>query len=968
MRSHNSGIAIAAIRIHGQTAFQSAIRNPQSNMPDWKPEIRRQLAKLELAPTREAGITEELAQHLEDRYRDLSLGGATPAEAYRQTLAELSENEVLTQELRRVERRVTSEPIVLGTNRRTNMIADLWQDMRFGARLLVKQPAFTLIAVLSLALGIGANTAIFSLVDAVLLKSLPVKDPGALAQLKWAAGNSFRVSYNGVANRDELPGLRVATSFTYATFKDLQARQQSFTGLFAFAPLEQLNVNVSGQSEIASGQVVTGDYYNTLGLTPQIGRALTTSDDQASAPAAVVLSHHYWRRRFGGDPTVIGKQINLNNAAFTVVGVTPPTFNGTMGNAQAPDLTIALAQEPLVRPGASALRDQLSWWLMIMGRMKPGVTREQAQAELAVGFQQRALAERRAPQSPNQSAQLAAGDMPRLMVAPGRQGDTHWGRAYYKSLYLLMAVGGLVLLLACANVANLLLARALGRQKEIAVRLALGAGRGRLLRQLVTESLLLALAGGAVGIVIALWGRDLLLSLQFPGQDMAALQTGVSALDWRLLGLTIAVSVATGLLFGLAPAWQTTRVDLTPALKETGRGSHGQARSRLSQTLVVAQVALSLLLLVGAGLFIRTLRNLQQINPGFEAQNLLLFRVDPRLSGYQGEQITSLYQRLFARLEAVPGAQAATFSRHPLLSGSRGIRPLFVAGQDTSLTDPTSGYVHIVRANFLETMRVPILLGRDLREQDDAQGPKAAVINQALARRLFPNQNPVGQRIGFTAETASQFEIVGVSQDAKYDNLRESPPPTIYIPWLQEGRIGQMNIEVRTTTDPALLLTAIRQAAHEVDGNLPLFDVKTQIEQSAQSMAQERLFAALLSFFGLLALLLAAVGLYGVLAASVAQRTQEIGIRIALGAHPRDVLRLVIGQGMRLVVPGVVIGLAGAYAATRWIASFLYDVNAVDWPTYGLIAALLLAVALLACWIPARRATKIDPLLALRCE
>jgi predicted permease len=373
-------------------------------------------------------------------------------------------------------------------------------------------------------------------------------------------------------------------------------------------------------------------------------------------------------------------------------------------------------------------------------------------------------------------------------------------------------------------------------------------------------------------------------------------------------------------------------------------------------------------LLVGAGLFIRTLRNLQQVNTGFDARNLLLFRVDPRLSGHQGEQTNTLYQRLFARLEAVPGVQAVTFSRHPLLSGSRGVRPFFVTGQNAASDGPSAAHVHIVRANFLETMSVPVELGRSLREQDDARAPKAAVVNQTFARRYFSNQNPIGQRFGFSPETASQIEIVGVAGNAKYDSLREETPPTIYVPWLQEARVGQMNFEVRTVGDPAPLLPAIRQAVREVDGNLPLFDVKTQVEQASQSLAQEWLFATLLSFFGLLALLLAALGLYGVIAHSVAQRTQEIGIRVALGAQPRDVLRLVIGQGMRLVAPGILLGLAGAYGVTRWIASFLYEVRAVDWPTYSLIAALLLVVALLACWIPARRATKVDPLVALRSE
>jgi predicted permease len=939
-------------------------------MPEWESEIRRRLAKLNPETTREAAIVEELAQHLDDCYAELLSSGATESEAYRQTLSELSESETLRRELRRMERQAAPDPIVLGTNRRKNMIADLWQDLRFGARMLAKQPGFTLIAALSLALGIGANTAIFSLVDAVLLRNLPVRAPAALVQFKWAAGDSFRVPYNGYYDRDqtELPGLRVATSFTYGAFTQLQMRQQTLSDLFAFATVEQLNVNLNGQSEIAKGLVVSGNYHNALGVTPLRGRLLIAADDRADTPAVAVLSAQYWERRFDSDPAAIGKQININNAAFTIVGVTPAVFQGTLGSAQAPDVTIALAHEPLAHADSSALRSQTLWWLMVMGRMKPGVTRQQVQTELATFFQQRALAERNAAQNAGPALQLDAAHMPRLLVAPGRQGDTNWGRYYAKSLYLLLVVGALVLLLACINVATLLLARAAGRQKEIAVRLALGASRGRLLRQLLAESSLLALAGGAVGIWLAIWGRDLLLRLQFSGPELTGLQAGLAGLDGRLLGFTLAVSLLTGLLFGLAPAWQATRLNLTPALKDTGRGSNGPARARLSRALVVAQVALSFLLLVGAGLFIRTLRNLQQVETGFAAQNLLLFRVDPRLSGYRNEQINGLYQQLFARLEAVPGVQAVTFSRHPLLSGSRGIRPLFVARQNSAPADPLGAHVHIVRANFLETMNVPVRLGRGLREQDDARAPKAAVINQTLARRLFPNQNPIGQRFGFSAEVASQIEIVGVAQDAKYDSLRDDAPPTVYVPWLQESRVGQMNFEVRTAGDPTVMLSAIRQAMREVDGNLPLFDVKTQVEQTTEALAQERLFAALLSFFGLLALLLAALGLYGVIAHSVAQRTREIGIREALGAQPRDVLRLVIGQGMRLVAPGVLIGLAGAYGATRWIASFLYEVRAVDWPTYSLIAALLLAVALVACWIPARRAAKVDPLVALRCD
>jgi predicted permease len=828
----------------------------------------------------------------------------------------------------------------------------LWQDLRYGARMLLKQPGFTLIAVLTLALGIGANTAIFSLVDTILLKSLPVRDPASLVQFKWAAGDSFRgFSFDGTTDREELPGLRVATSFAPATYELLRTQNRTLSDLFAYTPIDQLNVNVGGQAEIASGQAVTGNYHQALGVTPWLGRTLTPDDGKADAPAVAVLSHRYWQRRFGSNAAVIGQQINLNNKAYTIAGITPPAFTGTQGDGQAPDLTLVLA--------GTRLRQPAYWWLRVMGRLKPGVTPQQAQAELAGLFLQSALAERQP------SVSVTQADTPRLIVAPGRRGETDWARDYQKPLSLLMAVVALVLLIACANVANLLLARAVGRQKEIAVRLALGAGRFRLLRQFLTESILLSLLGGALGVLLAYWVRDLLLALRFPGREMSALE---AALDWRVLGFTLAVSLLTGIVFGLAPAWQATRVDLTPALKDTGRSSSAATRSRLSRALVVAQVALSLVLLAGAGLFVRTLRNLQQVDIGFEARNLLLFRVDPRLSGYQGEQIPPLYQRLFARLEAVPGVQAVSFSRHPLLAGSSGSRSTYFAGQNVSTTDPPDVYVHIVRANFLATMNTPVLQGRGFTERDNAQGPKVAVINQALARRYFPNQNPLGQYLGFDPDKARQMEIVGVAQDAKYDSLREATPPTIYLPWLQEERIGQMNFEVRTAGDPLALWPAIRQAAREVDGNLPLFDVKTQAAQIAQRMAQERLFAALLSFFGALALLLASLGLYGSLSHAVALGARELGIRMALGAQTNDVIRLVIGQGLRLVLPGVVLGLAGAFAATRMVKSFLHGVAPTDWLTFSLTALLLLAVSLIACWIPARRATKVDPMIALRCD
>jgi len=502
---------------------------------------------------------------------------------------------------------------------------------------------------------------------------------------------------------------------------------------------------------------------------------------------------------------------------------------------------------------------------------------------------------------------------------------------------------------------------------------ALGAGRFRLIRQLLTESVLLAMLGAGFGSLFAIWIKDVLLSVsEWGGAGMEALNP---QLDLRVLGFTFLLSLVTGVLFGLAPAWRATRVDLTPALKDTGRNSSGLARSWLSKGLVITQVALSFLLLVGAGLMLRTLHNLQTTEAGFNRENLLLFDVVPRQLGYKGERLANLYRQLFARLDAVPGARGVTCSSEALLSTGRYNKSIFVAGapvannSDNQPAENGSAQFLGVRENFLETMGIPLLQGRTLRPQDDEQSPRVAVVNQAFAQQFFPNQNPLGKRFGLNASTANQIEIVGLSADAKYTSLRDEIKPTFYIPWSQElGELRSMTFEIRAAGELSALVAAVREAVRSVESNLPVTDVKTQIEQSDETLRVERLFARLLSFFGALALLLAGIGMYGVLAYTVAQRIHEIGIRVALGARTRDVLRMIIGQGMLLVLLGVAAGLAAAFALTRLMKTLLFGVSATDPLTFAGIALLLLAVALFAFWIPARRATKVDPLIALRYE
>jgi predicted permease len=857
----------------------------------------------------------------------------------------------------------------------------LWQDLRYGARTLARTPGVTAVAVLSLALGIGANTALFSVVDEVLLKKLPVKEPERLVLFKSLAAQSFSPGgYSGNSDRDAA-GRVVRSSFPYQAYVRLRERQGgAVSDVFAYGNVN-LNVNVAGEAEVASGQAVSGNYYAALGVSPHAGRLLGDDDDRVSAAPAAVLSHRYWQKRFGSDPEVVGRQINLNGVPFTVVGVSPPGFNGTLQVGSSPDVSIPVTWEPQVNTERSRMAGAGVWWLRVMGRLNAGATPEQARAELDTVFQQSVVEHRAAKlaQATTDAQRaalrpLASEEIPRLDADTGAQGEMETREHYQPALYVLLAVVCLVLLIACANVANLLLARAASRQREIAVRLALGARRRRLIRQLLTESVLLSLAGGALGVLLAFWIKDGLMSVgDWGGRFMGALDP---RLDLRVLGFTTALSLLTGILFGLAPAWRATKVDLTPALKDSARGSSASTRSWLSKSLVVAQVALSLLLLVGAGLFLRTLVNLKRVETGFNTRNLLLFYVEPGLIGYKDEKLVNLYREMSERLEAVPGVRTVTFSRTTLLSHSSSSRGFYlpeaaVAPPGPDGSPPVTGevYIHQVRENFLEAMEIPLLAGRTLSERDDTRSPKVAVVNQTFARKFFGGENPVGRRFTFNPQKPDEVEIVGLARDAKYTSQRDETPPTAYLPWLQELRsAGAVVFEVRTAGDPAVAVAAVRRVVHEVDARFPLNDFKTQVAQADETLAMERLFAKLLSLFGLLAQALAAIGLYGVLAWSVARRTHEIGIRMALGASRRDVLRMVLRQGMALTLVGVAVGLAAAFALTRFMEGVLYGVSSTDPLTFAGVALLLSLVALIACYVPARRATKVDPMEALRYE
>jgi predicted permease len=855
----------------------------------------------------------------------------------------------------------------------------LWQDLRYGARMLMKQKGVTLIAVLSLALGIGANTALFSVVDAVLLKTLPVKEPEALALFEWRAGRSFRMG--GMSGYEETSLFRYEI-FTRMRQAHVSAPDSPLTELFAFAPLHDLHAVTGAQAEIINGQAVSGGYYAGLGVRPVLGRAITEEDDRAGAAPVIVLSHQFWQERFAANPAVIGQSLKLNQQSFTIIGVTPPAFIGTLQVAERPVVTIPIASEPLLSGESSNLgmADRPGyWWLNAMGRLKPGATHEQARASLNGAFQAAALELMPPRRRADEPAQIDPKDYPNLVAESGSRGMLDERRYYAPTIYALFIVVALVLLIACANVANLLLARATSRSAEITVRLAVGAGRGRLIRQLLTESVLLAASGGAAGVLFALWGNSALVALT--DKDTGLIPSNVELnLNWRVLAFTLLVSLLTGVLFGLAPAWRATKLDLATSLKQNRRTTG--AVSRLSKGLIVAQVALSLLLLVGAGLFIRTLYNLQRVNLGFNQDNLLTFKLQPAQGGYKDERLVQFYQQLFARLDNLPGVRAATFGRVPLIARDNYWNSILLPGEVEMTAPGRSTARQMVRENYFATLEIPFLRGRGFMALDDARAPQVAIVNQTFTHRFFPNDDVLGKQITFRRSKRT-VEIVGVVADTRYETQRKEIPPLLYTPWQQEGEvIGQMNFSLRTTGEPTALVATVRQLVRELDSNLPITEVSSQTARSQATLGQERLSARLLSFFGGLALLLAAIGLSGALAYSVSQRTNEIGIRMALGAQTANVLRLVLWQGLKLVLLGLAVGAAIGYGLKRLLAnqSFapeswqarmanqLYGVSVTDPLTVIIIALLLILVALLACWIPARRATKVDPMIALRAE
>jgi predicted permease len=870
-------------------------------------------------------IDEELRFHIEQRTGENIAAGMPPEEAAREARKRFGNLQSVREECR--ERRGAS------------FGEATWRDVRFAFRQLRKNPGFTAVAVLTLALGIGANTAIFSVVDKLLVRPLPVMKPERLALV----GQARR---DGAADFD----------FNYPLFLDYQRENTVFSQLAATYEMD-VGLGTGGATERQRAMVVSGNYFSVLGVSAAIGRAFAGKEGIEIDDAPVlVLSHGLWWRRFGADPQVIGRNVTVNGHPFTIIGVAPREFTGT-SRATRPDLYLPITMYGQLTPplpgGEHPLRTRFFTWHYVLGRLKDGVTHEQAQAAMQVVTDQ--FNQSRPPNTPEQIA-----------ILPGAQGFSHDLRDARLPLKLLLGTAGLVLLIACANLANLQLARATSRARDFAVRLALGAGRGRVVRELLTESVLLALGGGVVGLAVALWLVDVLHQFRPPN---ASIEIG-SGVDARVLLFAFGASVFTGILFGLAPALRASRPQLVPELKGGGGTTEGRAgRWNLRGTLVALQIALSLVVLASAGLCVRSLKNLQHLNPGFEPSKVVLMSFDLGLNNYSEPRAKEFYDRLLERVRALPGIEAASLGLTTPLSGSApGMSVERVEDYQRAPQEHPHGDFNIVANDYFRALGVPLARGRDFNATDTANAPAVVIVNEAFARRYWPGQEAVGKRIfqhGPDGGTAT--EVIGVVGTTHNRRLMDSPRPAFYFPLTQKAD-PVMTLAVRTGLEPGGTIGLLRELVKSLDANIPLFGVRTLKQQKDGSLALQRMAATLLSGFGVLALLLAALGIYGVLAYAVSRRTREIGVRMALGAQVADVLRLVLRQGVGLTMAGLALGLVGAFCATRLLRGFLYEVKPLDPMTFVVVVVILALVAVAACWLPARRAARVNPMVALRHE
>jgi predicted permease len=956
----------------------NAVEGRSESTGGWTEHLRSRLAQLRLSPAREAEIIEELSQHLDQRYEELRDGGAADAEARRLALEELREPDALADHMRSLRQAHVPPPITPGAPG-GSVLGDLWQDLRYAARMLRKQPGFAAAAVLTLALGIGANTAIFSLVNATLLQRLPVSGRDRLVYV-------HRGNVGGV--------------FSYPLYVALRDANHGFDGFAAWSgmaaslntdPFDRLGAAPSvsrGDSapDIVNGAIVTGNFFDVLGITAGRGRLLSPSDDVTpGAHPVAVISHDLWQTHFGGSPDIVGRDVRLNGHVFTIVGVTPAAFPGPrLGSPR--QLYVPMMMQAIVRPPAAGYsgeqnpdllndrrrrtdgpREYTLSWLFGVGRLKPGTTLEQARAELAT------LA------TSYERTRVPSGSPERVTLVPIDEGDPRQRQRLQAVAWLLGGVVAAVLLIACANIASLLLARTASRRRELAVRLAVGASRARLVRQLLTESLLLSSVGGAIGLGLA-WAVIQAFRATPPPPGALPL-TFEFSVDQRVLLFSLVLSFLTGIVFGVAPALKASRPGLVPALKDASGESDGRGRrSSLQKTLVIAEVALSLLLLIPAGLFVRSLQAARAVDPGFDVETLVAAPLEINFLRYTSTRGREFYRQVVERVERLPGVERASVARVPVMTGSgrvsglmvegrQGYRDEFVfgAGAGVVTTDPTRINTNVVGPGLFATLGIAFVSGRDFNEQDVEGRPPVVIVNETTVKMHFGGGNPLGTRVSFGGQRGPWREIVGVVRDSKYAAIGEAALPVAYLPVAQNHETG-MTLYVRASVAPASLIGSLRREIQTLEPNLPVRDIQMMTDTIGRSLYAARMGAWLLAVFGGLALLLAAIGIYGVLSFSIARRTREMGIRLALGAETRKVFLLVVRDGMVLVGVGVLIGLTGGLAGARSLASFLYGVEPSDVPTFAAMTTLLTAVALVACVIPARRAMRVNPIVALRYE
>ena len=921
---------------------------------DWGGDLRPRLASLRLSAAREAEIVEELSQHLDDRYEQLRAEGAAADDARRIALEELDGQDELARRLRTL-RQSRLPPPMPDTPGRGGLVTGLLHDLRYAARMLRKQPGFAIAAVLTLALGIGANTAVFSLVNATLFQRLPVPDRERLVYVNRGPGGVF----------------------SYPQYETLRDHAPSFEALAGWGGIIA-SLHAGDSAELVSGFIVTGNFFDVLGIQAAKGRLLSRIDDQTpGAHPVAVISYDFWQTRFGGQPEVIGRDIRLNGHVFTIVGVTPAGFPGPAVGGARP-LYVPMMMQAIMRPprarysgeqNPDLLKSLTNSWIFGIARLKPGATIEQAGAELDPVLHDFFRTRVKVPPD---------AVLPRVAIVRVDEAFAGQRQQMRSAALLLGGVVGAVLLIACANVANLLLARAAARQREIAVRLALGASRGRLLRQLLTESVLLAVIGGSAGIALA-WGIAAAFRAAPPPAGALPLAFDFTIDRW-VLAFALLLSCATGVLFGIAPAFSASRPMLVPALKGAGgTGNERRARFDLKKVLVVAEVALSLLLLVTAGLFVRSLQSVRAIDPGIDVERLASAPLNINLLRYTRTQGREFYRQVVERAERLPGVESASVARVALLGGGGRVLSIHVEGRGathdrvssegsrTVTGDQTVINANVVGPRFFKTIGVPLLNGRDFNDGDAENRPLVIVLNATAANMHFPGANPVGARLSIDGPGGPWREIVGVVRDSKYGGLSEDAVPVAYVPLAQNHETG-MTLYVRASVPPESVAAALRREINALEPNLPVPAVRTMRETIGTSLYAARMGAWLLAAFGGLALLLAVIGIYGVLSFSISRRTREMGIRLALGADSRRVFLLVVRDGMMLVGMGILIGLACGLAGARSLSTFLYGVSTSDPATFAGMVAVLCTVALAACAIPARRAIRVSPIMALRQE